>query len=125
MPERIELPADPASPRLARRFVTARLQHWGYSDLAADAEIVTSELVTNVVRHLEAPLVVEVMDLGDSILIAVVDPGPELPAISPPEPTSPGGRGLSIVHELAAAWGAERTPENGKVVWVRLSVDSP
>ena len=117
----LDLAADPDSPRQARRFVTECLQGWGHPHLAHEAELLMSELVTNVVRHLEAPLVVELVDLGDSVVIAVVDPVPELPPCPPPPPQAATcGRGLAIVHGLAAAWGAAPLPEDGKVVWARL-----
>lgn len=74
--DRLALPADPESPGHARRFVTERLQQWGYADLVPEAELLVSELVTNVVRHVDAPLTVELVDLRDSVVIAVADPSP-------------------------------------------------
>ncbi len=119
--EQLALDAQPESPRSARRFVSERLQQWGYADLVPEAELLTSELVTNVVRHVGAPVTIELVDLGDSVVIAVADPSPDVPTIPPPSPAVTGGRGLAIVEGLAAAWGVVNLPEEGKVVWVRLA----
>ena len=118
---RLELPASLESPRSARRFVTDQLGAWGYRSLAADAALLTSELVANAVRHATEPYAVEVVDLLDGVLVTVEDSDDELPAPRHPAPESDGGRGLAIVESVAAAWGARAAPARGKFIWFRLS----
>jgi anti-sigma regulatory factor (Ser/Thr protein kinase) len=118
---RLELPAAPESPRSARRFVTDQLGAWGYRSLAADAALLTSELVANAVRYATEPYAVEVVDLQDGVLVAVEDADHELPVRQHPGPESAGGRGLAIVESVAAAWGARDVPASGKLVWFRLA----
>lgn len=118
---RLELPAASESPRCARRFVTDHLHAWGYRNLAADAALLTSELVANAVRHATEPYAVEVVDLCDGVLIMVEDSDHDLPVVRHPGPESENGRGLAIVEAIAAAWGALRVPADGKLVWVRLA----
>ena len=90
-----------------------------------DALILTSELVTNAVRH-GRPAVTLAVQLEPSALIVVVtDTGPELPPLVPrtPHPDSPTGRGLVIVDALATRWGVTPQPgSTGKAVWFALDL---
>ena len=117
----LDLPATLESPRSARRFVTDRLHGWGYHSIGPDAGLLTSELVTNAVRHGSAPYAVQVVDLHDGVVVTVEDAGHELPIRRYAAPEAEGGRGLAIVDSIAAAWGAWAIPEDGKLVWFRLA----
>ena len=90
-----------------------------------DALLLTSELVTNAVRH-GRPAVTLAVQLEPSALIVVVtDTGPELPPLVPrtPHPDSPTGRGLVIVDALATRWGVTPQPgSTGKAVWFALDL---
>jgi hypothetical protein len=37
-----------------------------------------------------------------------------------PSPEAEGGRGLWLLDQLARAWGVNRHPDGGKVVWCTL-----
>ncbi|HEV3172453.1 MAG TPA: SpoIIE family protein phosphatase [Actinocrinis sp.] len=52
---RIDLPADPASPSVARAHARALLREWSAESLAETVELLVSELVTNAVRHASGP----------------------------------------------------------------------
>ena len=105
MAERIRLQANDHTPGVARGFVVQCLRYWGYDGIVPDAELLTSEVVTNAVLHVGGLLVVELDDLRDGVLIVVEDPDPALPTQRSPGPLEGGGRGLQIVDALASAWG--------------------
>lgn len=122
VPERLELQPDLAAPALARQFVAERMNDYP-GEVIEDALILTSEVVTNAIRHgagrvalllaLDAALVqVDVHDDGPG--------GPPIEANRPPDEV-PGGRGLIIVEAIATDWGVVPDPEGqGKTVWFEL-----
>jgi anti-sigma regulatory factor (Ser/Thr protein kinase) len=121
----LPLPAAPESPRLARQFVASHAAEWGYGHIADEVELLTSELVTNAVMHTGAPVEVEVADLADGVLVAVVDPDANAePTPRSASPRDSTGRGLAIVDALAASWGVSRVPHVGKVVWCKVAARS-
>src|SRR4051794_7926760 len=118
---RTELEATPASAGLAREFVRDLLAAWdcdGHEDVAL---LLTSELVSNAVRHAASRLGLDVCAEPeiDLVRIEVRDADERLPVVRAPEPDADGGRGMFLVEALARRWGAE--PERGgKVVWFEL-----
>ena len=105
----------------ARRWL-ARLLHGRQLPEAQrqDAELVISELVTNVLRHGLGDVVVRTsLADGDLLQVSVTDSGPELPALRPFDPGRIGGVGLRIVDRLASEWGVAPFP-GGKTVWAVL-----
>lgn len=100
--------------RHARRLPPAALE---------DALILTSELVTNAIRHGRPAVTLAVALEPSALTVVVTDTSPLLPTLapSPPPPDSPGGRGLVIVDALADQWGIAPHPANpGKAVWFAL-----
>jgi anti-sigma regulatory factor (Ser/Thr protein kinase) len=92
-----------------------------------DAELCLSELTTNALRYTDSgrggQVRVELSITGRSVRVEVVDDGgaatvPHLRAggHGGSEPDSESGRGLWIVAELSAQWGAQRRGR-GFVVW--------
>ncbi len=122
MVDQLSLPADPESPRAARRFVAGFLSSRGYESIVADAELLTSEVVSNAVIHGGRPLVLDVEDLGNGVRVRVSDPSPALPRPRRAAPWAPGGRGLSIVATLASDWGISPLEDSGKDVWFELRI---
>ncbi|WP_052745782.1 ATP-binding protein [Allosalinactinospora lopnorensis] len=112
-------------PSIARRLVTEQLRKWGTAFLIDDAQTVTSELVTNAVRHAvlypSDQVLLSLLPEPGSIWIGIVDPSPEPPGPGDSDSLTDSGRGLSlIVNELTdGQWGWEALP-NGKIVWARL-----
>ena len=118
----LELPAEPHSAKVARDAVAGLDGHLG--DVFGDVVLVISELVTNSVRHagLDAsePVQLSVAVQGDTVRVAVRDPGPGFrPPGAPSDPAHVGGWGLVLVDQLAERWGVEHDGE-ANVVWCEL-----
>jgi anti-sigma regulatory factor (Ser/Thr protein kinase) len=110
--------------RNARRFVRWRLEEELLSEAACDAaELITSELVANVVVHhdwdSEPAVVVGIGRIKQYLYIEVHDTDPALPIWAPATIDAEYGRGLQVVHTLSESWGVGCTDE-GKFVWARL-----
>lgn len=118
---RFEFDNDHAAPRRARQALAAIFT--GLDDPIADAvTLAASELVTNVVRHTNSSGVMRVWDpKPDSPLrLEVEDYDPAIPAIHAiAKHPSDGGRGLSLVDEVADSWGVDPTTD-GKLVWAEF-----
>ena len=117
----IELTSDPRAPEAARAWLRAIPMP---SELRDDALLILSELVTNSVRHAGlAPherITVACERWEDMVRLEVHDPGPGIPrrSVGPRDPGRPGGRGLDLVEQLSARWGAERGV--GSRVWAEI-----
>jgi anti-sigma regulatory factor (Ser/Thr protein kinase) len=90
-----------------------------------DALILTSELVTNAIRHGRPAVTLAIQLEPSALTVIVTDTGPDLPPLAPrtPHPDSPTGRGLVIVDTLATRWGVAPQPASpGKAVWFALDL---
>lgn len=93
----------------------------GLDDIADDAELLTSEVVSNAVRYSDGMLTVLLVHAKDTIAVTVRDNNAEVPTIAAdtPDLLAEGGRGLAVLNSLAGDWGV--TPGRvGKTVWFRL-----
>jgi anti-sigma regulatory factor (Ser/Thr protein kinase) len=118
-----QITGDAQSITAARRAVRAMVA--GYrDDLAAVAELLTDELLTNAVLHGggqfgltarvdETRLRVIVSDVLSSERVTVYPPGHELEY----------GRGMTIVDAMASKWGVERHGSE-KSIWFELDLRS-
>ena len=89
-----------------------------------DIRLLVSELVTNAIRHADAPsggqVAVDVSIKGDSVRVEVADPGSGFE----PEPrnddgsSKAGGWGLYLVDRIADRWGIIRNRMNR--VWFEI-----
>jgi len=121
---RLELPADPHAPALARQAAaeaTADLPE----EVRDAALLLVSEVVTNAVRHgCTSPddrVRMTVGREGRSIRFEVEDPGPGVPVRRPGNTerlVRESGWGLVMLERLASRWGIERDPSR---VWFELS----
>jgi anti-sigma regulatory factor (Ser/Thr protein kinase) len=78
--------------------------------------VLTSELVTNAVRHGTGPVDVHLTWEDGNVRIDVADRSPRWPLLQVVDVDAAHGRGLQLVDALAGSWGVERT-ESGKTVW--------
>ncbi|WP_203934143.1 LuxR C-terminal-related transcriptional regulator [Virgisporangium ochraceum] len=101
----------PVAARQARRLVAEA--GYGWDDVVRPAQLVVSELVTNVVRHVGTEMSVSVSRRHSGLFLAVRDGGPVLP-----RGAERYGLGLSLVDRIASVWGSHPTHQRtGKVVW--------
>jgi anti-sigma regulatory factor (Ser/Thr protein kinase) len=107
------------APQRARRLVRSWLDD---ADPRAErAQLLVSELVTNVVHHVGSPMVVSCRRANNCIRIEVTDTSlepPRLTAVQGPR----GGYGLRIVDALSDAWGFEAN-QRGKSVWFEIRAE--
>ncbi len=114
------VPPEPASVTLVRQQTRAVLAQWGIDDLRWAAELLITELTTNVVRHARTMFNVG-MTWDRSVLrceVTDADPRPPSPSRLHPD-DAVGGRGLLLVAEIALRWGVQTFPQ-GKTVWFEL-----
>lgn len=121
----LRLEAVAGSVAESRHWVVTRLGALGASEAAAHvAELLTSELVTNAVRHgpTAGVITVRAASEGGAIRITVSDESPMSPVLCEPDPEDLGGRGLLLVDALASEWGVQMHDGAGKSVWLRLEL---
>ena len=121
--ESVELSSDAQAPGAARDFLRSTLQTWRLDGFGDVAELLTDELVSNVVRHVGAPMQLRATRHDASIRIEVDDPSTEIPVRQDPDPSEDHGRGILLVESLAAVWGVELR-EGGKTVWFEIDVET-
>jgi len=120
---RISLIAGPAAAGTARRQVRSAIYAWNVPTDPATAVLLTSELVTNAIRHEVSGTVkliitcacgrfrVDVHDTSRSVPVPVDEPA-----------DAETGRGLMLVASLSADWGYYWTPA-GKAVYFVLAFE--
>jgi GAF domain-containing protein/anti-sigma regulatory factor (Ser/Thr protein kinase) len=105
--------ARQVAPRLedlgpARRWVDDVLETSGVgAQERRTAMLLTSELVTNALKHAGPPVTVTVEVGGGVLRVAVRDGSTALPVVRHPEPTELSGRGVQFLERLSARWGVE------------------
>lgn len=117
----LELPADLSSPARARMFVSTSLETWGLDVLVDTATLLTSELVTNGVRHAGTGMRLLVTRTGErGVRISVTDHAPTVGVrIGHSDDDAEGGRGLFLVEHMSTGWGSV-ADDTGKTVWFEL-----
>jgi anti-sigma regulatory factor (Ser/Thr protein kinase) len=126
---RARLATGPAAAGEARRRVRDAIQSWQVPvDLDA-ALLLTSELVTNAVRH-EAgqraqAVVLTIACSRGRLRVDVHDTSRSLPTMAevPADADAETGRGLLLVETLSDEWGFYRTPA-GKAVYFTLAFET-
>lgn len=110
----------------ARRFARETLRDWNLEAISLEAELVTTELVTNAVLHGAPPVDLELEHSGAVLKVEVSD-GSSLPPVrGRMRPDAMTGRGLELVASVATHWGVRPAADlhKGKVVWAELSTTS-
>ena len=126
----VEVAAAPGAVPHARRCTRQALAAWELGQVADDAELVASELVTNAVRatarkQRAAPVALYLAADPGRLTLLVWDACSELPVHRPHGDASAGGRGLDIVQALSDRWGTQAPVRGGKVVWAWFDLDRP
>ncbi|WP_406143159.1 SpoIIE family protein phosphatase [Streptomyces sp. NBC_01012] len=114
--------ADPQGLSEARSIVRQALTDWDLADLADDAELVTGELLVNVLLHTEGGAVLTLEVLPEPvrrIRLSVQDRSSVWPRRRTPGETSTSGRGLLLLDAVSVRWGIEPRGE-GKAVWCEI-----
>jgi anti-sigma regulatory factor (Ser/Thr protein kinase) len=132
----LTLAAVPTAVSCARMFARKQLSQWGLNQLASDAELVLSELVTNAVnatgttnprprwselRNL-ALITIRLVVTADSLVIEVWDRNPSPPVPTDAAAVDEAGRGLLIVGALCRRWHYFYPESGGKAVWGELVI---
>ena len=98
---RWDLPWDDTAPAQARRLLASALGPRAADDLL----LIASELVTNAYRHGLAPLLLCARQDDTQVEVEIEQTASEArPEVREASDTCIGGRGLSLVSQLADAW---------------------
>ena len=122
---RVDLLPTLRAPAQAREIVKSCLESWDVDARLPLVELLTSELVTNAVRHVggERPLSVSVSATQHgTVTVSVTDPSMRQPVLRDPADDDTSGRGMHLVDALAQEWGVEQTAV-GKSVWARVPLE--
>ncbi len=114
-------PAEAASVRAARDFVTAHLEKHRLPGSVPQAVLVVSELATNAVRHARTPFAVTLEQEDGTVTVSVRDAALPLPRLQTLDPLAAEGRGLVMVAALSDTWGVTCFPGGGKAVWATFA----
>ena len=118
---RVRLTTGPAAPAEARRQVRAAICAWDIPVDPSVAVLLTSELVTNAVRHEPGETIMLTVTCSRGQLrVDVHDTACSLPVLVDVAADAEAGRGLMLVATLSAEWGVYRTPA-GKAVYFTLA----
>ncbi len=115
-----ELTDDPARVGWAREQAVRQLADWGLGELAFATELVVSELVTNAIRHAEAPIRLRLIK-DRTLICEISDASNTAPHLRQAHTCDEGGRGLLLVSQLADRWGT-RQSARGKTIWAEQSL---
>lgn len=121
----LELVPAPGVIGAGRRWVTQTAVAAGADTDTADVvELLTSELLTNAVQHGPAGgrVTVHVVRRPGALRVTVHDDGPGGPVLREADLEGESGRGLHLVHALAAAWGVEHHRHSGKSIWFETAL---
>ncbi len=122
-PERLDLPAEPASVGQARRFVRQVLVGWGLEDTVDVATLLVSELATNAVLHARTAFAVLISHGPENVRVEVLDGSVVQPRHRLNSNAAATGRGVAMVDLLATSWGTSAIaglPGYAKRVWFVL-----
>ncbi|MFJ4541747.1 ATP-binding protein [Streptomyces tibetensis] len=115
--------AVPMEVPLLRRAAAQQLDRWGVLTASDEAELLVTELATNVVKHVgEGALATLILERkGERLRLEVHDMSPVVPTIRAAECGEECGRGLHLLAAMALDWGTVLTAA-GKAVWCELAL---
>jgi anti-sigma regulatory factor (Ser/Thr protein kinase) len=107
----------PTARRMVRELTAAQRD-----DLAAVAELLTDELLTNAVVHGGGQFLLHAEIERDRLRVVVSDVELSAPVtVGPPGHVLEHGRGMTIVEAMASSWGVDRLGSE-KSVWFELDL---
>ncbi|MCX4558302.1 ATP-binding protein [Streptomyces phaeochromogenes] len=116
--------AESAEVCLLRRAASAQLNLWGMREAAEEAELLVTELATNVIKHVgegaSATLILELQ--SERLRVEVHDKSHVVPSLGSASCDEECGRGLHLLAALAADWGTVLSAA-GKAVWCEVTLD--
>ena len=119
----LQLTAGPAAAAQSRSQVRAAIGAW---DIPVDPDVavlLTSELVTNAIRHeANRTITLAITCSRDQLRVDVHDSSYFLPVVLEAAAEAEAGRGLMLVATLSDEWGFYRTPA-GKAVYFTLAFE--
>ena len=121
--QKADLPRTLSEVPAARAQVGQTLSEFGCGEAQDISSLLTTELVTNAIRHGSGPITLLIECVPhERIRVAVRDEGDGKPRLQHPDPADPsGGRGLLLVDAFSEAWGVDEDAR-GKSVWFELDV---
>ncbi|MFL6128758.1 MAG: SpoIIE family protein phosphatase [Mycobacteriales bacterium] len=115
------LPPTPESATVARWLVTDLLRDTVPPDAQDTAALLTTELVSNAIRHTRDELVLTVHVGGGRLRVGVSDSSHRRPQLVQVGKRDTSGRGLQLVEALAEEWGIDPDERGlGKTVWFEI-----
>jgi anti-sigma regulatory factor (Ser/Thr protein kinase) len=108
------------APQHARMFLREALTTWELDGFGEVTELLTSELVSNVVRHVGRPLTLRIKSSNWVVRVEVDDPSCDRPVLLHVPPGAEHGRGILLVDALSDRWGTEIHDDDGKTVWFEV-----
>ncbi len=123
----LELASLPTAAPCARLHAVNVLHEWGLRELADDAALIVSELMTNAadasaVLPEQPPIALRLLASERSLVIEAWDQSPLDLESREADAGAECGRGLTVVAALSDRWGCERTGYRRKVVWAELAL---
>ncbi|MCX5056804.1 MULTISPECIES: ATP-binding protein [unclassified Streptomyces] len=115
--------AAPAEVGLLRKAAVTQLSRWGMPVAADEAELLVTELATNVVKHVGegAPASLILEWRGERLRLEVHDKSRAVPSLATADCATECGRGLHLLAALAVDWGTVLTAA-GKAVWCEIPI---
>jgi anti-sigma regulatory factor (Ser/Thr protein kinase) len=121
---RRSLPPTAESASVARWLVSDLLRDLVDEDSRDTAALLTTELVSNAIRHTRDELVVTVRVAGGRLRVGIADSSYRRPQLVQVGTRDTSGRGLHLVDAMADLWGVDPDDRGlGKTVWFELAVE--
>jgi len=117
------LPPTAESASVARWLVNDLLGDLVDTDTRDTAALLTTELVSNAIRHTRDELVISVRLAAGRLRVGVSDSSHRRPQLVQVGGRDTSGRGLHLVEAMADTWGVDPDERGlGKTVWFELAV---